>query len=123
MIHMGDLVNTFDIDVTEFMNDEQERPSEENASLGEATAQTTDSDGAEAGPSRPCRFVTVPVTDDDVRRAIETQQNKNTAKKTLYDMRLLGQFLKTPEIQEAREIHEIPPKELETIICKFFISV
>ncbi|XP_048258342.1 zinc finger MYM-type protein 2-like [Haliotis rufescens] len=65
------------------------------------------------------RFVAV--EDGMIDGVILDNQNKNTAKKTLYDLKLFDNFLNVQN--EFRQMHEIPPNELDTLLCKFSISV
>ena len=52
----------------------------------------------------------VPVTDSDVDKLIETEENANTERKTLYNINLVKQVL--TEHGENRSIEEIPAVEL-----------
>ena len=65
------------------------------------------------------RFVVV--SDDDVNAFSEQQENENTKKKTLYDLKIFREFLETCD--EKREIENIPPVELQAIIKKFVLAV
>ena len=65
------------------------------------------------------RFVVV--SDDDVNAFSEQQENENTKKKTLYDLKIFREFLETCD--EKREIENITPVELRAIIKKFVLAV
>ena len=65
------------------------------------------------------RFVVV--SDDDVNAFSEQQENENTNKKTLYDLKIFREFLETCD--EKREIENITPVELQAIIKKFVLAV
>ena len=65
------------------------------------------------------RFVVV--SDDDVNAFSEQQENDNTKKKTLYDLKIFREFLETCD--EKREIENITPAELQAIIKKFGLAV
>ena len=65
------------------------------------------------------RFVVV--RDDDVNAFSEQQENDNTKKKTLYDLKIFREFLETCD--EKREIENITPVELQAIIKKFVLAV
>ena len=65
------------------------------------------------------RFVVV--SDDDVNAFSEQQENDNTKKKTLYDLKIFREFLETCD--EKREIENITPVELQAIIKKFVLAV
>ena len=65
------------------------------------------------------RFVVV--SDDDVNAFSEQQENENTKKKTLYDLKIFREFLETCD--EKREIENVTPVELQTIIKKFVLAV
>ena len=63
----------------------------------------------------------VEVSDDDVNAFSEQQENENTKKKTLYDLKIFREFLETCD--EKREIENITPVELQAIIKKFVLAV
>ena len=65
------------------------------------------------------RFVVV--SDDDVNAFSEQQENENTKKKTLYDLKIFREFLETCD--EKREIENITPVKLQAIIKKFVLAV
>ena len=65
------------------------------------------------------RFVVV--SDDDVNAFSEQQENENTKKKTLYDLKIFREFLETCD--EKREIENVTPVELQAIIKKFVLVV
>ena len=65
------------------------------------------------------RFVVV--SDDDVNAFSEQQENENTKKKTLYDLKIFREFLETCD--EKREIENVTPVELQAIIKKFVLAV
>ena len=58
------------------------------------------------------------MTDKDIDSFSEEQENENTKRKTFYDIKVFLEFLYSEN--EARNIHEIPPKELKDIGNKFF---
>ena len=62
----------------------------------------------------------VVVSDDDVNAFSEQQENDNTKKKTLYDLKIFREFLETCD--EKREIENITPVELQAIIKKFVLA-
>ena len=59
----------------------------------------------------------VPMTDSEVDNLIETEENANTKRKTLYDINFVKQFL--TEHGERRSIEEIPAAELNNYLSKF----
>ena len=65
------------------------------------------------------RFVAV--TDKDIDSFSEEQENENTKRTTFYDIKVFLEFLHSES--EARNIHEIPPKELNNFAKKFASSV
>ena len=65
------------------------------------------------------RFVVV--SDDDVNAFSEQQENDNTKKKTLYDLKIFREFLETCD--EKREIENVTPVELQAIIKKSVLAV
>ena len=62
----------------------------------------------------------VPVIDGDVDKLIETEENGNTKRKTLYDINLIKQFL--TEHGESRSIEKIPAVELNNYQSKFIFA-
>ena len=64
------------------------------------------------------RFVVV--SDDGVNAFSTQQENENTKKKTLYDLKIFRQFLETCD--EKREIENITPAEVQAIIKKFVLA-
>ncbi|VDI15060.1 Hypothetical predicted protein [Mytilus galloprovincialis] len=62
----------------------------------------------------------VPIDEEEVDIFIANQENRGTLKKTTSDLRTLIQFLEKKN--EKREIHNIPPKELNNLLSQFFIS-
>lgn len=73
------------------------------------------------GTGNDSRFVHM--NESEIDDFVTVQANKNTLSKTFYDNKLLRKFMDTPEINESRQIHEIPPQELCTLLCKFFVGV
>ena len=77
-------------------------------------------------PSNPTDVQTtrfVPTDNVDINAFIEEQSNRNTLKKTMYDLKILKEYLQQPNINEQRNIQDIPPTELSTILSRFFMSV
>ena len=72
-----------------------------------------------ADPSKSSRFQAVP--DADVDKFNQDHENDNTQRKTLGHIKLLTQYL--VQNGENRQIHEIPPLELDALLCKFIIGV
>ena len=62
----------------------------------------------------------VPMTDSEVNNLIETEENANTKRKTLYDINFFKQFL--TEHGERRSIEEIPAVELNNYLSKFVFA-
>ena len=62
----------------------------------------------------------VPMTDSEVDNLIETEENANTKRKTLYDVNFVKQFL--TEHGERRSIEEIPAVELNNYLIKFVFA-
>lgn len=65
------------------------------------------------------RFATV--TDSDVDKLIEGEENKNTKRKTYYDLKFFKQFLEEQH-KEEREIQDIPPSELNLYLSQFIVA-
>ena len=65
----------------------------------------------------------VPTNDINITEFIDGQSNRNTLSKTFYDLKILREFMHLPEINETREIQDIPINELSHLLSRFFISV
>ena len=61
------------------------------------------------------------ISDEEVKEFTEKLENKNTKKKTLYDIKVFKEYLDTCD--EKREIKDITPVELQEIIQKFVLAV
>ncbi len=59
--------------------------------------------------------------EDAVQQFIQSKQNVNTLKKTIYDIKLVKLFLKSKN--DERELHKIPPRELDSHLANFILSV
>lgn len=57
---------------------------------------------------------------EEIQKFIESNDNKNTSKKTLYDVKLVQHHLKKKN--ENREIQEIPSEELDSLLADFLIN-
>ena len=68
---------------------------------------------------QPGRFVSV--TDSDVHKLIEGEENANTKRKTYYDLKLVKKFL-VEERSETREIEEVPASELDSYLSQFILA-
>ena len=53
------------------------------------------------------------MTDEDIHLFCEEEESENTKRKTFYDIKVFLQFLNSEN--EARNIHEIPPKGLDPV--------
>ena len=62
-----------------------------------------------------------PISDEEVKEFTEKLENKNTKKKTLYDIKVFKEYLDACD--EKREIEDITPVELQEIIKKFVLAV
>ena len=60
------------------------------------------------------------MTDSEVDNLIETEENANTKRKTLYDINFVKRFL--TEQGERRSIEEIPAVELNNYLNKFILA-
>lgn len=58
---------------------------------------------------------------DDVQQFINDQENKNTMKKTLSDIKKLDKFM--AERGEKRKLHTIPMEELDQHIASFIMTI
>ena len=56
----------------------------------------------------------------EIKKFITSQQQVNTVKKTTYDMNVFQRFLN--ECGEKRKVVEIPPEELDSLLCNFFLT-
>ena len=61
------------------------------------------------------------VSESDVEKFIEEEENANTKKKPFYDLKLVKKFL-VEERQEIREIEKIPPTELDSYLSQFVLA-
>ncbi len=57
----------------------------------------------------------------EIQSFIESQRPDNTTKKTTYDINVIGRYFES--INERREIENIPAKELNIQLTKFFMNV
>ena len=67
----------------------------------------------------PGRFAEV--SESDVEKFIEGEENANTKRKTFYDLKLVTTFL-VEERHEIREIEKIPPTELDGYLSQFVLA-
>ena len=67
----------------------------------------------------PGRFAVV--SESDVDKFIEGEDNANTKRKTFYDLKLVKKFL-VEERREIREIEKIPPTELDGYLSQFVLA-
>ena len=67
----------------------------------------------------PGRFLSV--TDNDVDKLIEGEENRNTKRKAQYDLNMANTFL-VEDHNESREIEQIPPTELNTYLSQFVLA-
>ena len=58
------------------------------------------------------------VSESDVEKFFEGEENANTKKKNFYDLKLVKKFL-VEERHEIREIEKIPPTELDSYLNQF----
>ena len=65
----------------------------------------------------------VDLSEDDIIKFCDEQENENTAKKTIYDIAIFKEFLAIYYSFEDREMEDIPPNELQPIIKNFILSV
>ena len=61
------------------------------------------------------------VSESDVEKFIEVEENENTKKKPFYDLKLVKKFL-VEERHEIREIEKIPPTELDSYLSQFVLA-
>ena len=61
------------------------------------------------------------VSESDVEKFIEEEENVNTKKETFQDLKLVKKFL-VEERQEIREIEKIPPTELDSYLSQFVLA-
>ena len=61
------------------------------------------------------------VSESDVEKFIEGEENANTKRKTFYDLKLVKKFL-VEERHEIREIEKIPPTELDGYLSQFVLA-
>ncbi|KAJ8313212.1 hypothetical protein KUTeg_009236 [Tegillarca granosa] len=63
----------------------------------------------------------VDVSPEDVEQFIAQHENENTKRKTQSHLKLLYAFMKSQN--EFKEIHEIEPSALDSLLVHFFVSV
>ena len=61
------------------------------------------------------------VSESDVEKFIEGEENIITKKKTFYDLKLVKRLL-VEERHEIREIEKIPPTELDSYLSQFVLA-
>ena len=61
------------------------------------------------------------VSESDVEKFIEGEENVNTQKRTFYDLKLVKTFL-VEERHEIKEIEKIPPTELDNYLSQFVLA-
>ena len=87
----------------------------------------TECESENRSTSKPTKTTTkkrfVEVQSDGIPNFGNLQKNRITLSKTFYDLKLLKSFLHEEKISEHTSIHQIPPKELCTLLCRFFLSV
>ena len=86
--------------------------------LGELPNFEIDFFSGEEKEEHPRRFVDV--TDQDVEKLIEGEENSNTMKKASYDLNLLIKFL-VEGLSEIRDLEKIPPTELDSYLSQFVL--
>ena len=62
------------------------------------------------------------VSESDVEKFIEGEENANTKKKTFYDLKLVKKFL-IEKRHEIREIENIPPTELDSYLSQLLVVI
>ncbi|KAK6182123.1 hypothetical protein SNE40_009879 [Patella caerulea] len=62
----------------------------------------------------------IKIDENYIDKLLNKQGNPNAARKILFDTNLLHDFISTNN--DHRRIHEIPPNELNDILCKFIVS-
>ena len=62
-----------------------------------------------------------PLNDEDIEKFVEQQKNINTKRKTESDLRKWYQW--NEEHGETRELKDIPPSELDSLLSHFFVTV
>ena len=67
----------------------------------------------------PGRFAEI--SESDVEKFIEEEENANTKRKTFYDLKLVKNFL-VEERHEIREGEKIPPTELDGYLSQFVLA-
>ena len=60
-------------------------------------------------------------SDNDIDQFIYENENAATRKKTIGHIKLLNSFLQ--EVGETREVQNIPPSDLDSLLRKFFVGV
>ena len=78
--------------------------------------------GFSVGESSKENFCEVVENDaQEIQQFIERQRSENTTLKTTYDMNVWQRFCES--VEEGRKLQNIPTDELNTLLCKFFMTV
>ena len=63
------------------------------------------------------------LNDDEIKDFLEAQLPKNTKEKTKTDLDIFKQWMKSALPRDQRQIHEIPPNQLNQYLRSFFLTV
>ena len=62
------------------------------------------------------------LNDDEIKDFVEAQVPKNTKQKTKTDLDVFKRWMKSALPRNQREIHEIPPNQLNQYLRSFFLT-
>ena len=60
--------------------------------------------------------------DEEIEHLITSLKNKNTIYSTNSGCNRLNEFLRKGNAEDERDFTELPPSELDTLMCQFFMN-
>ena len=62
-------------------------------------------------------------TENDTFAFVESMKNKNTKSKTTSDLKNFKEWMRNENLNEDRNLEDIPPRELDMYLARFFLTV
>ena len=62
-------------------------------------------------------------TENDTLAFVESMKNKNTKSKTTSDLKNFKEWMRNENLNEDRNLEDIPPRELDMYLARFFLTV
>ena len=62
-------------------------------------------------------------TENDTLAFVESMKNKNTKSKTTSDLKNFKERMRNENLNENRNLEDIPPRELDMYLARFFLTV